>query len=648
MGESREKQLFEVRLQKLEKIRQANINPYPPVYHRSHTIQEVLSHFETYLEMKKEVVIAGRIKAIREMGKVSFAYLEDELAGIQLYIKRDNVGETLYELWKEIDLGDVIGAKGTLMITRTGEKTLNVMEWTLLAKCLRTLPIAKEVRDEEGNVIQAYNEFTSQEARYRRRYVDLAVHMNVREVFLKRAKIISSIRKFLDHRGFVEVETPILQPLYGGALARPFTTYHNELKQKLYLRIADELYLKRLIVGGLSKVYEIGKDFRNEGVDRFHSPEFTMLEFYWAYADYLDAANLIEELLEFVALEVLGQTKVKYGEEEIDFKGPYRRAKFFDLLQDATGQDLANASESELLNLFQEKNLEVPDNASLAKLYDELFSELVEPNLIQPTIVMDYPVVLSPLAKRHREHPNLVERFELIIGGKELANSFSELNDPFDQRERFELQRQFRELGDLETQPMDEDYLYALECGMPPTAGLGLGIDRLCMWLLNQPTLRDVVLFPALRPEENEPMLRQLKVDYAIRVGEAVREELIEIEYDVKDANDQLFSRLQVGKKLNQRSWSVLDTPPFGLTADAIQRMFQHLEVGTKVVLLLWNRNPTIEETKEIRYLEFKQVMDEDYLFEQIPLTDEQQERLIEELERRDLKICHHIGYGER
>lgn len=648
MAKSREKQLFETRVEKLEMIRKKQVQAYPPVFHRSHTIGSVIESFQQLLDTHESVTIAGRIKAHREMGKASFAFVDDETSGIQIYVKLDNVGDVSYSVWKEVDIGDVIGVTGTLMVTKTGEKTINVKEWTVLAKCLRTLPIAKEIRSEDGTVVEAFNEFTSQEARYRRRYIDLAVNSNVRDVFVKRSRIVSSIRRFLDERDFVEVETPILQPIYGGALARPFTTYHNELKQRLYLRIADELYLKRLIVGGLTKVYEIGKDFRNEGVDRFHSPEFTMLEFYWAYADYLDSARLLEELIEDVAVQVLGRTEITYGDFVIQLKGPYPRVKFFDLLKDATGRDLHDASSSELIDVFYEKKLTVPPNASLAKLFDELFGELVEPNLIQPTIVMDYPLALSPLARRHRDHQDLVERFELIVGGKELANSFSELNDPFDQRNRFELQRQFREVGDLETQPMDEDYLYALECGMPPTAGLGMGIDRLCMWLLNQPTLRDVVLFPALRPEENEPTLRQLKIEYAIRFHEAHTEEVAEIVIDLTETQEPTqFTTIRIGSKLNQRSWSALEASPFGLPADAVQRMFQKLNDGMKVLLILWERDSSSEIEKELRLLEFESKRNDVFVFRQLSLTEEQKDRLVDEIDRRDLKVCHHIGYGE-
>ncbi len=645
--ESREKQLIESRRKKLEAFRQAQVNPYPPIAHRDTTAAEVHEQFDGWFADQREIKLAGRIRAVRDMGKASFAHIEDETRALQWYVKRDTIGENSYQLWKQVDIGDWVSASGVLMSTKTGEKTLAVKEWTLLSKCVRPLPAVKEKRDESGQVVETFYEFSDQEARYRRRYIDLAVNREVRDIFIKRAKIVSSLRRFLDERGFIEVETPILQPLYGGALARPFTTYHNELKQKLYLRIADELYLKRLIVGGLPRVYEIGKDFRNEGVDRFHSPEFTMLEFYWAFADYLEACNLFEEMISYVALAVNGSTKIPYGEVEIDFAGPWRRAKFFDLLEQATGKDLKRADEAVLISIFKEHKLEIPPLAGVGKLLDELFGELVEPKLIQPTFVMDYPLSLSPLARRHRDDPELVERFEVIVGGKELANCFSELNDPVDQRERFEGQRKNRARGEAETQPMDEDYLFALECGMPPTAGLGMGLDRLCMWLLQQPTLRDVVLFPALRPEEHEIECRILRIEYALRMDAARIEQLVEGQYDVEDETTGVkYASLEIGAKLSRRGLSPVGEEPPGMAADAVQKMFRNLTPGTRIALLLWERNASADAKKEIRVIEYVNMSKEVYRFLHIEMDSEQTEKLIEELDRRDLKVCNHLGYG--
>ncbi len=645
--ESREKQLIEARRKKLDAFRQAQVNPYPATFHPTVTAEQVHENFDAWLAEEQVLTIAGRVRAVRDMGKASFAHIEDETRALQWYVKRDTVGDISYQLWKQVDAGDWVGATGILMSTRTGEKTLAVKEWVLLAKCVRPLPAVKEKRDEAGNVVESYYEFTDQEARYRRRYVDLAMNRQVRDVFVKRAKIISACRSFLDSRGFIEVETPVLQPLYGGALARPFTTYHNELKQKLYLRIADELYLKRLIVGGMPRVYEISKDFRNEGVDRFHSPEFTMLEYYWAFADYYDSCDLIEKMVESVAMAVNGTTRVPFGDSEIDLKGPWQRKKFFELLQEETGKDLKHADETTLAAIMKEHKLEVPPLAGVGKLLDELFGELVEPKLIQPTFVMDYPLSLSPLARKHRDDPELVERFEVIVGGKELANSFSELNDPADQRERFEGQRKNRARGEAETQPMDEDYLFALECGMPPTAGLGMGIDRLCMWLLNQPTLRDVVLFPALRPEEHEVECRSLQIEYALRLDAARLQQLADGEYDIEDSESGVFTaNLRIGEKLARRGLSPVGEEPPGMAADAVQKMFRNLTPGTRIALLLWERNASADAVKELRLLEFVTQSQESYRFSQLELDSEQSDALAEELDRRDLRVCNHLGYG--
>ncbi|MDK9700752.1 MAG: hypothetical protein OEM52_11460, partial [bacterium] len=417
--------------------------------------------------------------------------------------------------------------------------------------------------------------------------------------------------------------------------------------QKLYLRIADELYLKRLIVGGMPRVYEVSKDFRNEGVDRFHSPEFTMLEFYWAFADYNDAANLLEEMVSYIAQEVNGSTKIPFNDSEIELAGPWARKKFFDLLQEATGKDLKRADETQLIAVMRERSIPVPPQAGVGKLLDEIFGELVEPNLIQPTIVMDYPLSLSPLARRHRDDPELVERFEVIVGGKELANSFSELNDPDDQRGRFEGQRTNRARGDLEAQPMDEDYLFALECGMPPTAGLGMGIDRLCMWLLNQPTIRDVVLFPALRPDEHEVALRQYKVEFALRLDAARQEEFADGDYDIEDPETHAkYATLRLGEKLIRRGLTPVGEEPPGAPADAVQRMFRSLAPGMRIALMLWERNAASDAVREVRLLEFVDASEQKYRFIQMDVDPDVLDALAGELERRDPKVCNHLGYG--
>lgn len=489
------------RREELALLRQAGIEPYPYAYERTHTIvqlrrgvtEEPLDHFA-------DVALAGRIMTFRRMGKVTFADVQDESGRLQLYFRADDLGSR-YELLRLLDIGDILGARGFLFYTRTGELTLHVRSYELLCKSLRPIPVPKEELDEHGRRIR-HDAFTDKEQRYRRRYLDLLVNPEVRDIFRKRARIIRAIRDFFDARGWLEVETPILQPVYGGANARPFRTYFNALDCHFYLRIATELYLKRLIVGGYEGVYEIGKNFRNEGIDRLHNPEFTALELYVAYRDYLWMMELVEELIETVAREVNGTAEVRRGDQRIELRRPFRRIRWYDAVRDYTGYDLRGKSSHELWHISRELGLELPPAASEPKLLDEIFSTAVQPQLIEPTFVMDYPVSLSPLAKRHRQEPDLAERFELFVFGMELANAFSELTDPLEQRQRFEQQARWREKGDLEAMPMDEDFLQALEVGMPPTAGLGIGIDRLVMVLTEQPTIRDVILFPHMRPEE--------------------------------------------------------------------------------------------------------------------------------------------------
>ena len=453
-----------------------------------------------------EVSVAGRITGIRVMGKSAFFDLQDASGTIQVYVRKNDLPDDFYdEVFTELlDIGDIVGIKGHVFRTRMGEVTVRAGDdFQLLAKSLRPLPVVKEREDEEGNV-ETYNEVTDKEFRYRQRYVDLIVNPEVRDVFRQRATLISTMRRFLDDRGYLEVETPVLQPLYGGASARPFTTHHNTLDMELYLRIADELYLKRLLVGGLEGVYEIAKDFRNEGLSRFHNPEFTMMELYVAYKDYEWMMGLTEKLIGAVATELHGTPEVEWGEHTISLEPPFDRVPFFDAIEEHTGFDLYGADRDRVYEVASDElHLEDADaDMSLGKLLDEIFGETVEPNLIQPTFVTDYPVELSPLAKKHREKEGLVERFELIVAGKEVANAFSELNDPQDQRERFEAQAAQRAAGDDEATPVDEDYLRAMEYGMPPSAGLGIGVDRLTMILTGQESIRDVILFPLLRPEQ--------------------------------------------------------------------------------------------------------------------------------------------------
>ena len=474
------------------------LNPYPYTFDQTHKSREIINTFEEFED--KTVSIAGRLMAVRLMGKASFCHIQDEQGRIQAYIRKDTVGEETYRLFKILDIGDHVGIEGKVAKTRTGEVTIFAAKLELLSKSLRPLPIVKE-KEEEGEKV-VYDQFADKEMRYRQRYVDLVVNPDVKEVFLKRSGIISAIRAFLDTQEFLEVETPILQPIHGGAAARPFITHHNTLDRKLYLRIANELYLKRLIVGGFDRVYEFAKDFRNEGMDRFHNPEFTLLELYVAYKDYHWMMDFVEQLFIHTAQKVNGSTKLQFNGHEIELAAPWKRVSMFDAIKEYTGKDISQLDEEGLRKAAGELNVELSPEMGAGKIIDEIFGELVEPKLIQPTFIMDYPVEMSPLAKKHRSNPRLVERFEPIIGGKEVANAFSELNDPLDQRTRFENQMKLKERGDLEAQEMDEDYLRALEIGMPPTAGLGVGIDRLVMLFTGQQSIRDVLLFPQMRPEK--------------------------------------------------------------------------------------------------------------------------------------------------
>ena len=486
------------RQEELQQLTKLGINPYPYEFIRDAFSKEIINHFKDDAP-QRTVLIAGRIMSIRRMGKASFCHIQDSQGRIQIYLRRDDIGIS-YDAFKLMDIGDIIGVKGFVFRTKMGEVSIHGSELILLSKSLRPLPIAKEKVDEKGNKT-VYDPFSDKELRYRQRYLDLAVNQDVRQVFIKRSTMISTIRKFLDDRGYLEVETPVLQPIYGGASARPFMTHHNAMDMKLYMRIADELYLKRLIVGGYDGVYEISKDFRNEGMDKTHNPEFTMLELYVAYQDYRWMMNLVEELVSNIAIALNGVPIVKLGNHEINFTPPWKRITMFDAIKEYTDKDLRKKNEGELRTIAKELHIEVEPNIGAGGIIDEIFSERVEPHLIQPTFITDYPLEMSPLAKKHRSEPGLVERFEAIVNGKELCNAFSELNDPIDQRARFEEQMKLRARGDEEAQVLDEDFLRALEYGMPPTTGLGIGIDRLTMLMTNQDSIRDVIFFPQMKPE---------------------------------------------------------------------------------------------------------------------------------------------------
>jgi lysyl-tRNA synthetase class 2 len=492
-------ELMRRRMDELEQLRKLGIDPYPYSFDRTDFSRQVIETFKDG-ESPRKVSVAGRIMAIRRMGKASFAHIQDSQGRIQIYLKKDDLG-TIYDAFRLMDIGDIIGVKGFVFRTKLGEVSVHAEKLVLLSKSLRPLPVVKEKVDEKGSKV-IYDPFADKELRYRQRYVDLIVNSEVRGIFVKRARLIHSLRAFLDARGYIEVETPVLQPIYGGASARPFVTHHNALDLDLYLRIANELYLKRLIIGGFDGVYEFSKDFRNEGMDRAHNPEFTMLELYVAYQDYEWMMKLVEEMLLQVTADVIGSTRLKVGSNEIDFNPPWKRCRMLDLIKEHTGKDVEGKSEDELVRIARDVDVEIEPSFGAGKIIDEIFKERVEPFLIQPTFVTDYPRETSPLAKKHRSNSGLVERFELIVNGLELCNAFSELNDPHDQRARFEEQMRLRSRGDEEAQVLDGDFLRALEYGMPPTAGLGIGIDRLTMLLTQQSSIRDVILFPLMRPEK--------------------------------------------------------------------------------------------------------------------------------------------------
>lgn len=481
-------QLLQYRREKLKALREKNINPYPYLFKKTHTSGDILDDFEK-LEAEGVVVsICGRIISLRSHGKSLFFHLQDGKGKIQVYVKSDMVGEEKYKLFEFFDIGDFIGIKGKVFKTKTGEKSIKAEEFELLSKSLHPLP-------------EKWHGLQDKELRYRQRYLDLISNPEVRDTFILRTRILGAIRKFLDEQGFLEVETPILQPIYGGAFARPFITHHNALDIDLYLRIADELYLKRLIIGGFEKVYEVCKDFRNEGMDKNHNPEFSMLELYQAYADYNDIMELCEKLFNFISLEVFKTNKIKFQEEEIDLSSPWRRLSFWESIEKFTGENLYKADEKKIRKLAEDLGIKAEPSIRIGKVIESIFEDKVQSNLVQPTFILDYPVEMSPFAKKHREKEGLTERFEGFIAGMELMNAFSELNDPIDQRERFEQQAKFRKMGDEEAHVLDEDFLKAMEYGMPPTGGLGIGLDRMVMLFTNSTSIRDVIFFPQMKPE---------------------------------------------------------------------------------------------------------------------------------------------------
>ena len=496
-----------IRRDTLQKLVNAGIDPYPAAeFLVTHYAKNIVENFKEGNEDFKNVIVAGRVMNKRIMGSASFAELKDSTGTIQLYFNRDEIckGEdkSLYnEVFKKhIDRGDFIGVKGYVFITKTGETSVHVSGFTFLSKSLRPLPLPKT--DEAGIT---YDAFTDPEQRYRQRYVDLIVNEHVMQTFVSRSKIINSMRQFFNARGYMEVETPILQPIPGGAAARPFLTHHNALNVPLYLRVANELYLKRLIVGGFEGVYEFAKDFRNEGMDRTHNPEFTIMEIYVAYKDYNWMMRFTEEMIEKAVLDLHGKTEIKVGENLIEFKAPYQRLTMTEAIKKFTGFDITAKTESELFAICKELHIEANEKMGKGKLIDEIFGAKCEGNFIQPVFITDYPIEMSPLCKKHRDNPALTERFELMVNGKEIANAYSELNDPIDQRERFEEQLKLSEKGDDEAMFIDEDFLRALEYGMPPTSGMGIGIDRLVMLLTNNSTIQEVLFFPQMRPEKKIP-----------------------------------------------------------------------------------------------------------------------------------------------
>jgi lysyl-tRNA synthetase class 2 len=535
-----------IRREKLNKLREYGINPYPAaLFTISIDTTKIISDFKE----NQFVSIAGRLMSRRIQGKASFAEIQDSLGKIQLYFNRDEIcpdeDKSMYnDVYKKLlDIGDIIGVEGSLFTTQVGEKTILVKKFTVLSKSLRPLPLPKT--DSDGNI---YDEFTDPELRYRQRYVDLIVNSQVKDTFLKRTKIMNIMRSFFNEKKYLEVETPILQPIPGGASARPFTTHHNALNIPLYLRIANELYLKRLIVGGFDGVYEFAKAFRNEGMDRTHNPEFTMVELYVAYKDYFWMMETTENLLETIANQLNGTSKVTLGNNTIDFKAPYKRISILDSIKEHTGIDVSKFNEKEMYETAIKLGVSVDNTMGIGKLIDEIFGEKCEHHYIQPTFIIDYPKEMSPLTKEHRENPKLTERFELLVNGKELANAYSELNDPIDQLSRFEEQLQLSEKGDDEAMFIDNDFIRALEYGMPPTSGIGIGIDRLVMLFTNNKSIQEVIFFPQMKPEISKP--KPKKEDF-IKLG--IEESWIDCVMEIYLNTENLLSNkaTQVHQKLN-------------------------------------------------------------------------------------------------
>ena len=553
-----------IRRDKLNALRQLGIDPYPAnLYPVSHTSKQVKELFEE----GKKVTVAGRLMSVRDQGKASFAELQDSEGRIQLYFNRDVICEgedkTLYnQVFKKLtDLGDFIGVEGELFTTQVGAKCIRVSAFSFLSKTLRPLPLPKV--DEQGHVFDA---FTDPELRYRMRYVDLVVNPQVKEVFVKRTKLFNAMRSFFNNAGYMEVETPILQSIPGGASARPFITHHNSLDIPLYMRIANELYLKRLIVGGFDGVYEFSKNFRNEGMDRTHNPEFTAMEIYVAYKDYNWMMEFTEKLLEYCAIQVNGTTEATFGEHTINFKAPYARVTMTDAIKQFTGFDISGKTEAELFEAAKSMGIEVDDTMGKGKLIDEIFGAKCEGNFIQPTFITDYPKEMSPLCKSHRENPELTERFELMVCGKEIANAYSELNDPIDQRERFEAQLALSERGDDEAMFIDQDFLRALEYGMPPTSGLGIGMDRLIMFLTNNASIQEVLFFPQMRPEKKQI---ELSEDEKLIIGL------------LKAENNQALVTLKENTGLSGKKW---DAAMKGLAKHGLTKVV--VEGDNKTVVL--------------------------------------------------------------
>lgn len=486
------------RFEELRELEEQGIQTYEYKFDVTHHSEDILNNFEE-LE-QKDVSIAGRIMAIRKMGKASFLHIQDMMGKIQVYLRKDDVGEETYNAFKLLDIGDIVGAAGYVFKTKKGETSIHAKEFKLLSKSLRPIPIAKEATDEEGNKV-VYDQFSDIELRYRQRYVDLVVNPEVKDVFVKRSKIVRSMRNFLDSKGYLEIESPILLQIYGGANAKPFLTHHNALDIPMYLRIAKELYLKRLIVGGFDGVYELAKDFRNEGMDKTHSPEFTMMELNVAYKDYEWMMDFTEEMIQHICTEVFGTLEFDIYGHKINFGGKFKRVSMVEAIKEKAGVDIIKDDTEVIRKACKDRHAELDGKENRGQLIDELFDLTVQDDLIQPTFLYDYPVEISPLSKRHRENPELVERFEGFICGREFCNAFSELNDPVDQKQRFESQMALKDAGDDEAHQMDEDYVRAMEYGMPPNVGLGVGVDRLVMFLTNQVSIRDVQLFPHMKPE---------------------------------------------------------------------------------------------------------------------------------------------------